>query len=214
MCHRNACTLRMAAVICTASGIAGCSTVGITSINQGRTPYNEVIQDTAKEQTLLNIVRVSNGESPLFLDVSEVDQATTVVGSLTGGPSGIGASPGFNSTAGTVAGLIGSATGSASYQEAPTVRYIPLSGQALIAQVATPLSPEAIANLTNSDWDLASVLTFGIDRITPGYLDYDAAVDALIEQIWRSHRCSDTKFRSAEEGENIWPHLYYLTSTG
>ena len=115
------------------------------------------------------------------MDISEVDQATTVVGTLAGGPSGIGANPGYNSTAGTVAGLIGSATGTASYQEAPTVRYIPLAGQALIAQVATPLSAEAIANLISSDWDLASVLTLGIDRVTPGYLNYDAATNAIIE---------------------------------
>ncbi len=160
--------------------LSGCSTVGVTSIDQGRTPYNEVIQDTSKQQTLLNIVRVSKGESPLFLDVGEVDQAHTVSGSITGGASSIGARPNPNTAAGTYSGILGALTGTATYQEAPTVRYIPLSGQALIAQVSTPINAEAIAGLLNNNWPLGSVMSLSIDRISRGYLDYDGVIDDLI----------------------------------
>lgn len=162
--------------------LSACSTVGVTSIDHGRTPYNVVIQDTAKEQTLLNIVRVSRSESPLFLDVTEVDQVNTVSGSISGGPSGIGATANRSSaSAGTLAGLVGAVTGAASYQEAPTVRYIPLAGQPLIAQVSTPINPEALANLFTSDWPPVAILDLGVDRITPGWADYDVAVNAIAE---------------------------------
>lgn len=162
-------------------GLAACSVVGPASIDQSRTQYNEIIQATAKQQTLLNIVRVSDGESPLFMDVTEVDAATTLQGSISGGPSGLGATANFKGSSGTIAGPVGFITASGLYQEAPTVRYQPLLGQPLIAQVATPLTAEALANLFNSDWPLAAVLTLGIDRLTLGYSDYDAAVNAIVD---------------------------------
>jgi hypothetical protein len=57
--------------------LSGCSVVGPASIDHGRTSYNEVIEDTSRQQALLNVVRVSKGESPLFIDVTEVDAATS-----------------------------------------------------------------------------------------------------------------------------------------
>jgi hypothetical protein len=157
--------------------VCSCTTVGPLSIETGRTTYNEVIQQTAEQQTLLNIVRVSNHESPLFMDVSEVDAATTLVGGVSGGESGIGALANPKSTTAPV----GAVTGTVSYSEAPTVRYLPLSGQPLIQQISTPIRVDSLVNAFNSDWPLATILSFGVDRITPNYLDYYPAVNALVE---------------------------------
>jgi hypothetical protein len=140
--------------------VSACSNVGTTSIHMGRTPYNEAIHDTSAQQTLLNIVRVSNNETPLFMDVTEVDAATTVGASITGGDSGLGGIPNFKSTsAGTIAGAVGAISGSATYTEAPTVRYQPLLGQPLIAQVSSPLDPDSLVNRYNSEWALRPVFT-------------------------------------------------------
>jgi hypothetical protein len=162
--------------------LSSCAALGPSSIDHGRTSYNEVIEDTTRQQALLNVVRISNGESPLFMDVTEVDAATSVGGTIGGAASGLGSTANFKSTsAGTIAGAVESVTGSVSYQEAPTVRYFPLSGQALIAQVSTPLVPESLVNLYNSDWPLAAILDLSVNRVTNGYEDYDAAVDAMID---------------------------------
>jgi hypothetical protein len=174
--------LSLSLVAIAAITLSSCSVVGPSSIDHGRTSYNEVIEDTSRQQALLNVVRVRNGESPLFMDVTEVDAATSAGGSISGGASGIGSTANFKSTsAGTIQGPVESVTGSVSYQEAPTVRYFPLSGQALIAQVSTPLAPEALVNLYNSDWALAAILDLSVNRLTIGYEDYDAAVDAMID---------------------------------
>ena len=61
--------------------LSACAAVGPASIDHGRTSYNEVIEDTSRQQALLNVVRVSKGELPLFMDVTEVDAATSVGGS-------------------------------------------------------------------------------------------------------------------------------------
>jgi hypothetical protein len=116
------------------------------------------------------------------MDVTEVDAATSVGGTIGGGASGLGSTANFKSTsAGTIAGPVEAVTGSVSYQEAPTVRYFPLSGQALIAQVSTPMAPESLVNLYNSDWPLAAILDLSVNRVTTGYEDYDAAIDAMID---------------------------------
>jgi hypothetical protein len=164
-----------------AISLSACSVVGPASIDHGRTSYNEVIEDTSRQQALLNVVRVSNGESPLFIDVTEVDAATSAGGTLGGGAAGLGSIANLKSTAGTIAGPVESITGSVSYQEAPTVRYFPLSGNALIAQVSTPIRPESLVNLYNSDWPLAAILDLSVNRVTSGYEDYDAAIDAMID---------------------------------
>ena len=161
--------------------LGGCSIVGPSTIDTGRTPYNEVIQSTAVEQTLLNIVRVQHNEAPLFMDVTEVDAATTLTGSISGGQSAIGAIPNYKSTsAGTISGALGAITGTAQYQEAPTVRYQPLTGQALIAQVGTPLTPSSLSNFLNQGPLVPAVLTLTVARMTHGYLDNYAAMNAII----------------------------------
>jgi hypothetical protein len=174
------CALRIVIAIAPLS-LNACSTVGPTSINQGRTSYNQVIQDTSAQQTLLNIIRVRHSETPLFMDITEVDAATTFGASISGGPSGLGASPDYKTTsAGTIQGAVGFITGSAQYVEALTVRYQPLSGQALIAQVSTPMTTEALANLFSSDWSLAAVLALSIDSLTPNYLNFEPSLNAII----------------------------------
>ena len=175
-------TIFVAAFAAITFGLSGCSIVGPASIDHGRTSYNEVIEDTSRQQALLNVVRISKGESPLFIDVTEVDAATSAGGTLGSGVSGLGATANFKSTsAGTIQGPVEAITGSMSYQEAPTVRYFPLSGNALIAQVSTPIRPDSLVNLYNSDWPLAAILDLSVNRVTSGYEDYDAAIDAMID---------------------------------
>jgi hypothetical protein len=172
----------IAVIAFAAMTLSACSVVGPASIDHGRTSYNEVIEDTSRQQALLNVVRIRNGESPLFIDVTEVDAATSAGGTLGGGVSGLGATANFKSTsAGTIQGPVEAITGSVSYQEAPTVRYFPLSGNALIAQVSTPIRPDSLVNLYNSDWPLAAILDLSVNRVTSGYEDYDAAIDAMID---------------------------------
>ena len=86
--------------------LSACSMVGPASIDHGRTSYNEVIEDTSRQQALLNVVPVSNGESPLFIDVTEVDAATSAGGTLGGGATGLGSIANLKSTASTIAGPV------------------------------------------------------------------------------------------------------------
>jgi hypothetical protein len=149
--------------------LAGCQWLGPKAIDQGRDRYNGVIQNTSMQQMMSNIVRVYNHEPTLFMDVTEVDASQTFQGSLTGGATSIGAEAGNRlptGTTGTYTGRLGSAAGTAQYTESPTIRYQPLLGQALVAQLVTPVNVNSLAQLYDSSWSIVPVLDFATDYMT------------------------------------------------
>jgi hypothetical protein len=165
---------------------AGCNLLGPNSIDQGRDRYNSAIHSTSMEQTMSNIVRVYQNEPTTFMDVSEVDATMSFGGSLQGAATGIGGVATKSTTAGTLAGKLGSATGTVQYSETPTVRYLPLLGQPLVAQMVTPVSVDALGLLYDSYWPAASILDFAAAYLTLDYAEFFSALDTVIELDDRS----------------------------
>jgi hypothetical protein len=170
--------LAAGSLIIAALVLGECGVVGPYSIEHGRTSYNEVIHQTSADQLFLNLIRIHQSEMPLFMDVTEVDASVLIQGAITGGTAGIGATKG--TSGGTLAGEVSNVAGTGEYQESPVVRYQPLQGQPLIAQVNSPISADSISNLLSS-WSVASVLTFTLDRLTKDYSDYGVAINAIID---------------------------------
>lgn len=170
---------RLALIVGTLSLFSGCQQLGPIAIEQGRDRYNHTIESTAKEQTLANIIRVYHHEPTLFMDVTEIDATTTVSGNASGGATGIGARAG--TSGGTLAGEVGSFSTGVTYSESPLIRYQPLLGQALVVQLATPVSTDAIASLYDSSWDLPPLLDFVTSYFTPDDDDLYAALNILSE---------------------------------
>jgi len=166
-------------VLILGAALGGCGVVGPYSIEHGRTSYNDVIHQTSADQLFVNLIRIHNNEMPLFMDVTEVDASVLIQGSVTGGASGIGATKG--TTGGTLAGQVSSVAGTGQYQEAPVIRYQPLQGQPLIAQVNSPISADSISSMLQADWNVAPVITLTLDRLTEGYSTYGAAINAIID---------------------------------
>jgi hypothetical protein len=165
-----------------ASALALCAcgaTMGPTSITASRTFYNEVIHDTSSEQLLLNIIRAKTYEAPNFVDVSEADTTVDFTGSVTGSSSGIGAKAG--TTGGTLAGNVGAVGGTVAYGDSALVRYTPVQGFPLIQQVSSPILPESIVHMFDSDFALGSILEISVDRLAPGFADNYLAQDRIIE---------------------------------
>lgn len=201
-------TLCLVAALCLV--VSGCNVAGPAAITAGRPNYNEVIHNTNDEQVFENVLRVHFNESTLFLDVTEVDAAMTIQGVVNGGASGIG-SPVTTSTPTRTAGggTVGNVAITLEYAETPTIRYVPLQGQALVAQVLTPISVDNLVYLYASDWSVGSILTFAVDKITPRFQDYWSAVNAIIEldnyrtiAVW-SERSAHSK--RTPENENTPP---------
>jgi hypothetical protein len=100
------------------TGLSACQVVGPSSIQAG----------TSKEETFANIVRVYDREPTTFVDVNQVSATVQFQGVAPGGVTNIGLTE------------PGGANLSLQYQKRPRVQYQPLSGAALIAQLATPIA--------------------------------------------------------------------------
>jgi hypothetical protein len=61
--------------------VYGC--IGPTTVSQERTDYADQLAETGRRQFLLNILRAKNNELPQFVDVSQVNDASTAGGSFT-----------------------------------------------------------------------------------------------------------------------------------
>ncbi|MGO8865886.1 MAG: hypothetical protein ACLQME_05210 [Alphaproteobacteria bacterium] len=162
----------------TLSLLGGCQVLGPTSIDQGRDRYNSIIHSTAMEQTLSNIIRVANHEPTLFMDVTEVDAVASFVGSVNGAATNIGAEAGRLSTT-IIQGRLGNAGVNLQYSETPTIRYQPLLGQPLVAQLVTPISVDALALLYDSYWKVSPLLDLAAAYITPEYDELYAALNII-----------------------------------
>jgi hypothetical protein len=159
--------------------LGGCQTVGPNSIRMGREHYNSILQATSMEQTMSNIVRLYKHEPPMFLDVTEVDATLNFGGSITAAGTNIGAKRG--TSGGTLAGQVGSVGGAVQYSETPTIRYQPLLGQALVAQLVTPVSVDALGLMYDSYWDLGPLLDFSSAYLTPDASKFYPALNTILE---------------------------------
>jgi len=159
--------------------LGGCQMVGPNSIDVGRGRYNAILQSSSMEQTMSNIVRVYKHEPPMFLDVTEVDATVSMGGSVNGATTNIGAKRG--ASGGTLAGQVGSGGATVQYSETPTVRYQPLLGQALVSQLVTPVSVDALGLLYDSSWTVAPLLDFSVQYLTLDPHEFYSALDTIEE---------------------------------
>lgn len=138
--------------------VGGCHQPGPLSIITDRPDYNDVIQDTSKQQLFTNVIRVKSNETPLFMDVSEIDASVSLQGTLAGGPGGLGAPW-------RAMGVASSVTGTLQFTQSPIIRYTPLLGQSLIAQMSTPITVDSIVELIDSGWSERAVLDMSASRL-------------------------------------------------
>ena len=140
-----------------ASLLCGCA-LGPAALEVNRVRYNEVIQRTANEQLLLNLVRLQYREAPLFLEVGSVSAqfnfsaSADVGGTLNEGPTSI------NPDRLTLGAGI-------AYVERPTITFAPLQGEDFVNRILSPLRPEVLMLLSRSGWSIDRVLRLTVQSM-------------------------------------------------
>ena len=145
---------RVAFVSCALALLAtGCMhpAIGPHSLPRDRALYSVSLADSWKEQTLLNIVKVRYVDPPVFVDIGNIVSSYSLVQSASLGGTIV---PGGGSNV-----ALG---GAGTFSNSPTITYTPLTGNAYIKGLLTPLSPtlvfSAIQNGAPADLLLLSSL--------------------------------------------------------
>lgn len=138
-------------VAATAVLLAGCHSIGPTSVPRDRSDYSSAIGDSWQRQTLLNIVKLRYMDQPIFVDVGQI---------VAGYQLQMGASVGAGWASESVAVPNRSLTlgGAGTYIDRPTITYVPMTGNKFIRGLMTPLPPESVFFTIQSGWPADSVL--------------------------------------------------------
>lgn len=122
--------------------LAGCASVTPQKIPVDRLEYGQVVAESWKRQTLLNVVRMRYGDAPMFLDVSSIINSYSMGGKASARlevPSRIDPNVFELGAEGT-------------WSNTPTVTYQPLMGARFTNSMLQPIPPTAILRLVQSGW--------------------------------------------------------------
>lgn len=136
--------------------LSGCASVGPVSVPRDRIDYNASIAESWKQQVLLNIVKMRYAEPVSFVDVGQIVAGYTLeTGVNVGGSTAAYA----NAASFINAGISGK------YTDRPTITYVPLTGNAFIKSLLTPLSPENLMFAVQSGVPADMLLKLGVASV-------------------------------------------------
>ena len=122
--------------------IGGCTSVPPTNVATDRMDYGQVVADSWKRQTLLNVVRLRYADAPVFLDVASIINSYTIGGNAN-------AQATMPSRTNPDVLQLG-ATGN--WSNTPTVTYQPLLGDRFTKSLLQPIPPSSVFQLLQGGW--------------------------------------------------------------
>jgi hypothetical protein len=170
--------------------LSGCASVSPGRINVDRMDYGQVIAESWKRQTLLNVVRMRYADAPVFLDVASVINSYSVTGKANAGAS----LP--SRTDPSVFNLGAEST----WSNTPTVTYQPLLGDRFTRSLLQPIPPSAVFQLMQGGWPVDVVLRTIVTSISGLRNDSlgigaDPGFKQLIESMLRIQRAGGLGIR-------------------
>jgi len=136
----------------------GCAHVGPKTVAVDRFDYSTAIADSWKQQTLLNIVKLCYMDLPVFVEVSSIvagysiEMGVNVNGGLSSGGTG---------SLGDYVGVGGQAL----YTDRPTITYVPMTGEAFLRGLMTPIQPKNIFFMLQSGYPADFVLGLAVEGL-------------------------------------------------
>lgn len=192
-------------------GIQGCSILGPRTLSQGRPAYNDAIVATNSEQELAMIVRMRYGLATSQLAVSSLTANVRFAASL-GVQAGFGADENF-------AGNLIPFSGGVTYDENPTISYVPVQGEEHIRRLMSPIPLALLVPLLNSGAETAQLLTLLVSRLNgipnPNFLAAQASPDdrfarlaALLGELSLADKLEIVESVGTKEHYRFWIHDY------
>jgi hypothetical protein len=170
--------------------LAGCASVSPQHVTTDRMDYGQVVADSWKRQTLLNVVRLRYADAPVFMDVSSIINSYTV-----GGNASAGAVLPSNTNPDVF-----SLGASGNWSNTPTVTYQPLLGDRFTRSLLQPIPPSAIFQLLQGGWAANLVLPTVVSSINGlrnnfGGVAADPGFVELVDKLSRVQRAGNIGIR-------------------
>ena len=166
--------------------LAGCTSVPPTRVTTDRMDYGEVVAESWKRQTLLNVVRLRHADAPVFLEVASIINSYTLGGTATAQAA----------IASRIDPNVFTLGGTGSWSNTPTVTYQPVIGDKFTKSMLHPIPPASIFQLLQGGWPATLVFRTVVGSVN-GLRNSFADVPAepgfveLIEILTRLQRGGD-----------------------
>jgi len=116
--------------------VAGCRSIGPSTVRRDRFQYSAAVADSWKEQLLLNIVKTRYGDAPTFLEVSSLVSGYSLETGVTVNGEFYTVKPGSDTFIG------GELSGK--FTDRPTISYTPLTGEKFTRSLLAPMPLDAL----------------------------------------------------------------------
>jgi hypothetical protein len=137
-------------------GVGACSGFGTTQLYEDQLGFARALGDADKSATLLNIVRIRYGDSPTFLEATQVISGYQLQRNVTGG---------FEIFPAAAPSSFLSGSASAQLQQSPTFTFQPLSGDQFAKSFIRPLAPADLLQLAVSGLPVDVLFRLGVQSI-------------------------------------------------
>lgn len=202
------CLMFVSAMFLLTVQLAGCSTIGPSTIDRDRFDYVSAISESWKRQTLLNLIKVRYLDVPVFMDVASVINQYALESEIELGFSWNG-------------GQTRSIGGRGMYTDRPTITYSPLTGEKFARSLLSPLPLTPILMLIQNEYAADEVLRICIQSINgidnSRYQSVfrhieDPEFDELVDLFRSVYLADGIAMRSRKEDAGIGPKLIFRSS--